>query len=241
LKAERATRMWHPANSRLLKAVQEDPILIPLQAVQFCHAIWLAIGLDGIPHGPSIEAAMCSEVIYPSELPWACRSVPFHFRLPSWRPVESLHLRAHHPISVGPSKNSSVQRRDLPSQWILWSSACALVKESSFFTFGHLIQPSFEVFPRACARPKTTAVGNEQVGLPDELIRTQDTVVFRSSPRCPWHSSLCPGPKNNVHHVMLHTLAVRMKSLQAAERPAYLASPLQLLTVYWAHSFVTLL
>jgi hypothetical protein len=43
--------------------------------------------------------------------------------------------------------------------------------------FGHLLRPGFEISPCARAGPKAAAAGDEEVGLPGELVRPQYAVV----------------------------------------------------------------
>jgi hypothetical protein len=95
------------------------------------------------------------------------------------------------------------------------------------FTFGKNLWPGFEFFPCAHARPRAAASGDEEVGLSNELVSAQHATVLLQDPR---HPALgCQTSVNvqiverQVPHVMLCIQAVRMKSLQAAERPAGLA------------------
>jgi hypothetical protein len=51
------------------------------------------------------------------------------------------------------------------------------------FTFGHNLWPGFELSPCARAGPRIAAVGDEGVGLSDELVSAQHAVVLLPDPR----------------------------------------------------------
>jgi hypothetical protein len=50
------------------------------------------------------------------------------------------------------------------------------------FTFGQDLWPGFEFFPRAHAGPRAAALGDEEVGLSNELVSAQHAVVLLEDP-----------------------------------------------------------
>jgi hypothetical protein len=147
----------------------------------------------------AVEAATCSEDIYPGELPWGsartCRVAPIHFRPPIAGPVLSPHVRASLPSHVGPQQqdqSACSQESCLPGG-PPWGQHVPGVRPPS--TFGRILLPGYEFSPHARAGPKAAVVDDEGVGFPGELFRPSRCYPPpRSSPRGPWSLYLCPRP-----------------------------------------------
>jgi hypothetical protein len=163
----------------------------------------------------------------PVNCPWgsacSCCVTPVHFRPPVGSPVLSLHVHAPLPVPrSSPAKGPACNEVDLLIQVNCHGAQHTPVVRPPF-TFGRILRPGFEFSPRARAGPRAAAVEDEGFGLSacwscSACCHTP----FKSSPRSPWPplSAHVPGPPQVF---MLPTQAVRMKSLQAAERPADLA------------------
>ncbi len=162
--------------------------------------------------------------------PWAsCRIAPFHFRQPIWGiGVQPPRMCSPSSPTWAPSKRSACSGRDLPSRWTIvglstlqpWGSHSLLTAIYSLVLSSlhkHMLGPGLLILEM-----KGSAFLVQ--------VSAENTVVLRplprSSPRYPLQPSLWLHPDCNVPgapHLMLHTQAVGMKSLQAAEQPAHLA------------------
>jgi hypothetical protein len=118
-----------------------------------------------------------------------------------------------------------VQSRELPSRWT--AVGPTRPRREAPIHFRPHSAARFEFSPCARAGPEAAVVDDEGVGLPGELIRRHAAILLQD----PCHAARghyfsvhvqfnVPGPP---HVIILHTQAVVMKSLQAAERPADLA------------------
>jgi hypothetical protein len=146
-----------------------------------------------------------------------------------WPGVEllSFHVYAPFPVPRGlPAKGPACSKRKLKSRWtnVMLSTLLSWGPHSlSAVNYGPV--SSFSLSARA--GPKAAAVGDEEVGLPSELVRAQHAVILLQDLR---HAAYGHHLSTHVQivcarspHVMLRTQAVGMKSLQAAWWPADLA------------------
>jgi hypothetical protein len=179
----------------------------------------------------AVEAATCNEDIYPGELPWGsactCRVAPVHFRLPIAGPVLSPHVHAPLPSHVGPQQQdqSACSQESCHPGGPLWGQHVPGVRPPS--TFGRILRPGYKFSPRARAGPEAAVVDDEGAGLLANCAGRHAVILLpdhRHAARGHYVSAHfqfnVPGPPQGV---MLRTQAVRMKSLQASERPADLA------------------
>jgi hypothetical protein len=155
-------------------------------------------GLDGVHM--AVEAATCNEDIYPGELPMGLSTLllrgPHSLSAAHCRPgVEPPHKCSPSSTTWAPSNMTdqrAIKRAAIP---VNRRGAQHVPVVRPPFTFGRILQPSFEFSPRAGAWPEAAVVDDEGVGLPGELFRpTCCRPPPRSSPRGPWSLFLRPRP-----------------------------------------------
>jgi hypothetical protein len=178
-----------------------------------------------------VEVVTCDEGFYPGELPVGLSTLLSYgppFRPPIGGLVLSLHLHAPPPVprwppAEGPACSKSNFHPGEPPWGSARCSRGALIHFWLYTTYS----PVLSFSPRAHARPKAAAVGYGEVGLPGALVGAENAVILLPDPCHPAHGRHLSAHIQIVFarspQIMLHSQAVRMKSLQAAEQPADLA------------------
>jgi hypothetical protein len=179
------------------------------------------------PHGLTVEVATCDEIIPPGELPMGLSTllsrVPRYLSATHWWPSDERSHRSPLPVPHGPQQKvqCAVKENCQPCE-LPWGSACC--REAPIH-FRLQFMAQFQVSPCARAGPRAAAVEGEGVGLSGVLVSDHQYDILLPDPRHAARSAICP-PMSSLtcQVVMLRTQAVGMKSLQAVEWPADLAT-----------------